>query len=70
MTGQQAGRRVVILDTGYTSYAGEETLLREAGYTLDIFSGGRHDTPTKLAFAAGAEGAFVRWTELDSAAFD
>ncbi len=63
-------RRVVVLDTGYDSYAGEERLLEEAGYTLELFEGERGDKQGKIAFAKGAAGLFVRWTVLDGGAFD
>jgi len=62
--------RVVVIDGGYESYAVENELLNSAGYTVDLFPGDRHDIEGKLAFAQGAAGMFVRWSELDGAAFD
>ena len=61
--------RVVILDGGYESYAVEEDLIGSAGFALERFMGEDGDTEGKLAFAAGAVGAFVRWTEFDDDAF-
>ena len=58
------------LDGGYEEYEQERALLAELGYDLRIFEGGRHDRAAKLAFARGAKGIFLRWTELDYAAFD
>ena len=40
---QRKGKRVVILDRGYTSYDCEREILAEAGCTVDIFEGERHD---------------------------
>jgi D-3-phosphoglycerate dehydrogenase / 2-oxoglutarate reductase len=57
------------LDGGYDGYEKERALLAELGYDLRIFEGGRHDRAAKLAFARGALGIFLRWTELDDAAF-
>ncbi len=58
-------KRVAILDTGYESYEYEQKLLTEAGYTLEIFSGARHDRAGKKQFAREAVGLFVRWTRID-----
>lgn len=63
-------KRVVVIDGGYETYAVETGLLADAGYTLDLFPGDRHDLAGKLAFAKDAAGMFVRWSELDGAAFD
>jgi len=60
--------RVVVIDGGYESYAAEAELLRSAGYALELFPGDRHDLDGKLAFAQGAVGMFVRWSELDDSA--
>ncbi len=64
------GPWVANLDGGYESYHAEEAILSEAGYELRVFGGGRHDRAEKLAFAQGAAGVLVRWTELDGPAFD
>ena len=61
---------VANLDGGYESYHAEEAILKEAGYELRVFGGGRHDRAGKLAFAQGAAGVMVRWTDLDGPAFD
>jgi len=63
-------KRVCVLDMGYDSYQIEEEALAPLGYRLDLFEGGKLDFASKLAFARGAEGVFVRWSEFDSYAFD
>ena len=63
-------KRVAVIDTGYGSYDQEEEILGRAGYFLDVFSGDRHDTAGKAAFACGAEGLLVRWTSIDGAFLD
>jgi D-3-phosphoglycerate dehydrogenase / 2-oxoglutarate reductase len=63
-------KRVCVVDTGYESYAGEQEALSQEGYSFDIFEGDRLDLPAKLAFAKGATGVFVRWSEFDGPAFD
>ena len=70
MTASDGAKRVVILDTGYTSYDYERRVLEEAGYRLDIFSGGRHDRAGRIAFAEGAVGLLVRWTVIDAELLD
>ncbi|MCX5758801.1 MAG: C-terminal binding protein, partial [Candidatus Hydrogenedentes bacterium] len=40
------------------------------GATLDVFGGDRHNRAGKNAFCAGADGMFVRWTEIDGAFLD
>lgn len=59
----------MILDGGYETYAQEEGLLSAAGFELCHFTGADDDVEGKLEFAAGAVGAFVRWTEFDDAVF-
>lgn len=63
-------QRVVVIDTGYESYAYERTLLEEAGYTLDVYEGNKEDRAQKLAWAEGAIGLFVRWTVVDGEFLD
>ena len=58
-------RRVVVLDTGYESFAQEEAILASIGCELGIFPGDRHDRQGKMDFARGAVGMFVRWTVVD-----
>ena len=58
-------KRVVVIDTGYDSYDLEVAALGEAGAALEVFEGGRHDWEAKAAFCRGADGVFVRWTEID-----
>ena len=57
--------RVVVIDTGYESFAQEEEALGAIGAALDIFGGDRHDRDGKKAFCRGAAGIFLRWTEID-----
>ncbi len=66
----KASKRVVILDGGYGDYQAEWDLITGAGYRLEVFEGDRHDLDGKLAFARGAEGVFVRWSEFGDYAFD
>ncbi|MFO7975372.1 MAG: C-terminal binding protein [Candidatus Hydrogenedentota bacterium] len=63
-------KRVAIIDTGYDSYEQEKEILGRSGYVLDVFSGDRHDTAGKTAFARGAVGLLVRWTPIDEAFLD
>jgi len=60
-----ADKKIVVLDTGYDSFAYEEKLFSDAGYKFEIFPGGRHDRSGKMRFAANAEGIMIRWTEID-----
>jgi len=55
-----------VLDTGYDSFSYEEKSLKEAGYSLEIFPGERHDRKGKIEFSKDKTGLFVRWTEIDS----
>jgi D-3-phosphoglycerate dehydrogenase len=57
--------RIVILDTGYDSFAYEEKLFTDAGYRFEIYPGDRHDREGKKLFASDAQGIFVRWTKID-----
>ena len=57
--------KIVVLDTGYDSFAYEEKLFSDAGYQFEIFPGDRHDRAGKIEFAGQARGGFVRWTEVD-----
>jgi len=57
--------RVVVIDAGYESYDYERAALARLGATFEMFEGGRHDRAGKAAFARGAAGIFVRWTEVD-----
>ncbi|NIA12498.1 MAG: C-terminal binding protein [Nitrospiraceae bacterium] len=70
MTAGEAMKRVVVIDTGYDLYDQEEAWLGEAGASLSVFEGGRHDREAKAAFCRGADGVFVRWTEIDGAFLD
>lgn len=59
------GHKIVIIDTGYASYAYERQILEGAGYVLDIFQGERHDRQGKMAFAKNALGLLCRGTKID-----
>lgn len=63
-------KRVVVIDTGYDSYDQERAILGASGYSLEIFPGDRHDWAGKAAFANGAEGIFVRWSNVNDAFLD
>jgi len=60
-----ADKKIVVLDTGYDSFAYEAKLFSDAGYKFEIFPGARHDRSDKMRFAADAEGIMIRWTEID-----
>jgi D-3-phosphoglycerate dehydrogenase / 2-oxoglutarate reductase len=64
-------KRVAVIDQGYSDYDREIKQLAQLGYTFDIFDGpDRHDVAGKIAYAQGATGIFVRWTEIDGAFLD
>ena len=67
---QQDIQRVVVIDAGYDSYEDERSMLEGVGATLEVFDGGRHDSQGKAAFAQGAAGVFVRWTDIDGPFLD
>ena len=58
--------RVAVLDTGYESFAYEEQLLSRNGYQFDVWPGENGDVEGKIRFAAGSDGLFIRWTEVDA----
>ncbi len=58
-------KRVVILDTGYDSFAYERKLFTNAGYQFEIFPGTRHDPEGKIDFSKDAVGLLIRWTEIN-----
>jgi D-3-phosphoglycerate dehydrogenase len=60
---------IAVIDAGYPDYDQERAILAEAGCSLAVFEGGRHDRAGKLACARGARGLFIRWTVFDDAAF-
>ena len=63
-------QRVAVLDTGYESFSYEESLLKSNGYAFDVWPGDKGDIEGKMAFAAGAVGLLIRWTEVDDAFFE
>jgi len=62
--------RICVLDTGYESYDMEREILAREGYHLEVYEGDRLELAPKLAFAKGAEGILVRWSEFSDEAFD
>jgi D-3-phosphoglycerate dehydrogenase len=58
-------KKIVVLDSGYDSYAYEEELFRNTGYQFQIFPGEPHDRAGKKRYAKDAVGILVRWTEID-----
>ncbi len=60
-------KRVVVIDTGYDSFDQERAILEASGYSLEVFPGDRQDWAGKAAFAQGAEGMLVRWTNVNDA---
>lgn len=58
-------KRVVILDTGYDSFAYEQKLFTDTGYQFEIFPGARHDPEGKINFSKDAVGLLIRWTEIN-----
>ena len=63
-------RRVVVLDTGYDSYAGEREAAARVGAVLELFDGDMHDREGRIGFAQGAAGVYVRWTVVDAGFLD
>jgi len=63
-------RRIVVLDAGYDSYALEREAAARVGATLEVFDGDMHDREGRIAFAQGAVGVYVRWTEVDAEFLD
>ena len=62
--------KISILDTGYESYAYEENLFRESGYSLAIYDGPGQDSEQKIRFASGSQGILVRLTRIGSDELD
>jgi D-3-phosphoglycerate dehydrogenase len=62
--------KIVVIDSGYDSFAYEEDLFWEAGYEFEIFPGERHDRKGKKEFAQDAVGVLVRWTEINDDFFN
>ncbi len=66
----ETSNRIAVLDGGYDSYETEREILDAAGYELELFSGARYDVEGRIAFAQGAAGVFIRWTEVNGAFLD
>jgi len=58
--------KIVILDSGYDSYAYEEQLFEEAGFQLSIFPSYDGNRNEKIEFGKEAEGILVRHTRVDT----
>jgi D-3-phosphoglycerate dehydrogenase len=56
---------IVILDSGYKSYAFEKELFEKNGFSLKIFPDYKGDTAEKRDFAKNADGILVRHTIID-----
>lgn len=56
---------IVVIDPGYDSYEYEKRLFEGNGFEFKVFDGGHHDREGKIAFAAKAVGALLRWTQVD-----
>jgi D-3-phosphoglycerate dehydrogenase len=56
---------VVILDSGYRSYAFERELFEKNGFALKIYPGYKGPQSEKIAFAKIADGILVRHTKID-----
>lgn len=59
--------KVVVIDAGYDSYMHEKQRFEEDGFEFEVFQGDRHDLEGKVAFAEGALGILLRWTQVDDA---
>ena len=58
---------IVILDSGYKSYAFEKELFEGNGFSLKIFPAYKGDPAEKQKFAENATGMLVRHTKIDEA---
>lgn len=58
---------VVILDSGYESYAFEKELFEKNGFSLKIYPTYKGDPTEKMNFAKTADGILVRHTKIDEA---
>ena len=59
--------KITVIDSGYDSYEYEKRLFEENGFEFEVFQGRRDDQESKVAFAAGAVGILLRWTQVDEA---
>jgi D-3-phosphoglycerate dehydrogenase / 2-oxoglutarate reductase len=57
---------IVILDSGYKSYAFEKSLFEGSGFALKIHPSYKGDKNEKMAFAREAHGILVRHTSIDA----
>lgn len=57
--------KIKVLDTGYDSFAYEQTLFESHSYSFELFPGEKGDVAGKIAFASDADGLLIRWTEID-----
>ena len=58
--------KIVILDSGYDSYAYEQQLFEEAGFQLSIFPGYDGKRAEKIEFGKEAVGILLRHTEVNA----
>jgi D-3-phosphoglycerate dehydrogenase len=70
MSETTSSKRVVVIDSGYDSYAQEAGILAALGAALEVFPGERHDRRGKMEFTRGSSGMFVRWTIIDGEFLD
>ena len=64
---RQNNMEVVILDSGYKSYAFEKELFERNGFSLKIHPAYKGDPSEKRDFAKNADGILVRHTKIDEA---
>jgi len=57
--------KIKVLDTGFDSFAYEQKLFEEHGYTFEIWPGEKGDVKGKMTFAADADGLLIRWTLIN-----
>ena len=57
--------KIKLLDTGFDSFAYEETLFNSHGYEFAIWPGDKGDVEGKIKFASDAVGILIRWTLIN-----
>lgn len=57
--------KIKVLDTGFDSFAYEQKLFEDHGYTFEIWPGEKGDVEGKMVFAADAAGLLIRWTLIN-----
>jgi len=61
--------RIVVLDTGYDSYAQEQAIFSEAGYQFELYDGPAANRRAKIRFGRDAIGVMIRGTMADRSFF-